>query len=196
MLQNSCIIQLGFTLNLLFTVVNVFPWNWTPQISKFRSLRLEQGFIHIIQLIPVNHIPAITSFDAAGSETVLFKQAHWCICCLPAPMEPQGNNMELEWPWTKWTLVPKFFPTLHLPSLPPPSRPVSGNFLTTGPLRQDVGTWCWNLEGSRLLTGTTLPYTWSSRTMETPPPSSNRKVSSEHFRSLSRPIRMSWSGSS
>lgn len=58
------------------------------------------------------------------------------------------------------------------------------------------GTWCWNFEGSRLLTGTTLPYTCSSRTMETPPFSSGLKDSSEHFRSRRRPTRMSCSGSS
>lgn len=57
-------------------------------------------------------------------------------------------------------------------------------------------TWCWNLVGSLAWTGTTLPYTWSSLTMEQPDRSSGRKVSGEHFRNLSKPIRMSCSGSS
>ena len=69
------------------------------------------------------------------------------------------------------------------------------------PLRAHKLTWCWNLVGSRPCTGTAVPYTCSSRTMLQPPSgrrtSSGRNVpSSEHFRSRSKPMRMSRSGSS
>lgn len=57
--------------------------------------------------------------------------------------------------------------------------------------------WCWKRVGSLALTGTTLPYTCSSRTMEQcPPASSGRKVVSAQRRRRSKPTRMSWAGSS
>lgn len=66
----------------------------------------------------------------------------------------------------------------------------SKNFYTS------LHTWCWNLLGSLAWTGTTLPYTCNSRTIEQPSLSSGRNVSAEHLRNLSRPINMSCSGSS
>lgn len=58
-------------------------------------------------------------------------------------------------------------------------------------------TWCWNLVGSRDRTGTTLPYTWSSRTIEHCSLfNSGRNTSPEHFRSRRSPTKMSCAGSS
>lgn len=52
-------------------------------------------------------------------------------------------------------------------------------------------TWCCSLSASRPWTGTAVPYTWSSRTIEHLPTSSGQVTFRPHFRKRSNPTRMS-----